>query len=267
MIINPHLEEPRPNSVTVIRQRTADVSLGIRRVWGFLFLRSALALLFQATFALGFLIGGDPEPWRSGADWWLVSFAMAEVVNLLLLRRQAQAEGFALRDLYNLDWSGRAEDLKWLAVALVVAAPLGFLPNVILSQALWGDTQTAADLTFRAIPMWAAWSMVAVFPIIHAVTELPTYFGYVMPRLQALTGGRWMPLLATSAVLSAQHVFLPLLFDWRYAVWRLFMFFPFALWFGWVVRSRPTVLPYLLVAHALLDLSLPIYVLLASMAG
>lgn len=42
------------------------------------------------------------------------------------------------------------------------------------------------------------------------------------------------------------------------------MFLPFALWLGWVIDRRPTVLPYLAVPHGLIDLSLPILVLTAS---
>jgi hypothetical protein len=107
--------------------------------------------------------------------------------------------------------------------------------------------------------------MLGVFPVIHGLTELPTYFGYVMPRLQTLTGRSLGPLMATAAVLSVQHAFLPLLFDWRYIVWRALMFLPLAAWFAWVVNRRPTVLPYLAIAHALLDVSLPILLLQASL--
>jgi hypothetical protein len=256
-----------PNAAAGIRRRMAGGLIGAHRVWWALFMRSLLAVGFQTLFALAFAVGGDSSPWRSAADWWLGSFALAEVANLWLLNRCARAEGLALRDLYNLDRRGWAGDLKWLALALLVAAPLGFLPNVLLAQALWGDPEVAAGLTFRAVPIVAAWSMVVFFPIIHALTELPTYFGYVMPRLQALSGRAWMPLLVTASMLSAQHVFLPLLFDGRYLVWRLLMFLPFAMWIGWIIRRRPTVLPYLVVAHALLDLSLPIYVLQASLGG
>jgi hypothetical protein len=105
-----------------------------------------------------------------------------------------------------------------------------------------------------------------VFPIIHALTELPTYFGYVLPRLSAMTRPR-MALVLTAAVLSFQHLFLPLLFDWKYLVWRALMFLPFALWIGWIIHRRATVLPYLAIAHALLDVTLPIYVLQASMGA
>lgn len=122
------------------------------------------------------------------------------------------------------------------------------LPSFFLASALWADGQTAQDLVFRAVPVWAAWSMVLVFPIVHALTELPTYFGYVMPRLQVLSGKTWMPLIVTASVLSAQHMFLPLLFDWRYLLWRSIMFLPLAVWFGWILKRRPTALPYLAVA-------------------
>ena len=109
-------------------------------------------------------------------------------------------------------------------------------------------------------------TLVVAFPIVHALAELPTYFGYVMPRLAVLVGSRWQALLATALVLSLQHVALPLLFDWRYAVWRALMFLPFALLIGFVVMRRRTSMPYLVAAHALIDASLPILVLLASIS-
>jgi hypothetical protein len=230
-------------------------------------LRCGLALAFQVLFATAFLLAGDGTPWRSAADWWLVSLALAEFVNLWILKWAAEKEGLRLRDLYNIDGRGRAGDLKWLGIGLLGAAPLVLVPSLLLAGALFADPAAAQDLIFRPIPTWAAWSVLLIFPIIHGLTELPTYFGYVMPRLQAISGRRWMPLMVTASVLSVQHMFLPFLFDWSYVVWRALMFLPLALWFGWIIRSRPTSLPYLAAAHAVLDISLPVYVLLASLAG
>lgn len=141
------------------------------------------------------------------------------------------------------------------------------LPSVLLAGVLFTDPQAAQDLIFRAIPPWAAWSVLLVFPIIHGLTELPTYFGYVMPRLEVVTQRAWAPLLASASVLALQHMFLPLLFDWRYLIWRSLMFLPLAIWFGWIIKTRPATLPYLAAAHAVLDISLPIYVLIASVGG
>lgn len=79
---------------------------------------------------------------------------------------------------------------------------MGYLLNVLLGGLLWGDPQIGAELSFRALPLVAAWAILLVFPIVHALTELPTYFGYVMPRLQAMTGRRTLPLLLCAFVLS-----------------------------------------------------------------
>jgi hypothetical protein len=233
-------------------------------VLGMLVLRPVLAVVFQAVLAVVFLVAGSSDAWRDAADWWLATFALVSVVNLAMLRWLLHHEGGRLRDLYRPS-PDRIADLKWAGLALLVAGPAAFIPNLALGAVLWGSSQTGSDLSFRSLPVAAAVTLLVAFPVVHAIAELPTYFGYVMPRLASLTGSRWQALLIAAAVLSLQHVALPLLFDWRYAVWRALMFLPFALWIGFVILRRPTTMPYLVVGHALLDASLPILVLLASL--
>jgi hypothetical protein len=64
-----------PNAVDQI----ADRIEGIRpsTVWGMLLLRPGLALALQCLFAAGFAIGGQADPWRLAADWWLGWLAMS----------------------------------------------------------------------------------------------------------------------------------------------------------------------------------------------
>ena len=236
-----------------------------RAVWAVLGLRISLAVLFQTSLAILFLAAGSADPWRAAADWWLAWFAAVSVVNLVIIRALLHAEGRRLRDLYRFASVGRSADLKWVAIALGVAVPLTVVPNLLVSQMLWGSGDAAAALTFRPLPLIGAAILVVAFPMVHALAELPTYFGYVMPRLETMTGWGWRAMLIAALVLSTQHVVLPLLFDWRFLVWRALMFLPFAVWIGFVVRRRPTTLPYLVIGHALLDASLPIIVLVASL--
>jgi len=230
-------------------------------------IRIVLAVTFQTLFALGFLVTGNDSPWQSAADLWLASLALAEFCNLWLLARLARAEGIRLVDLYNPRNASRISDLKWTGLAVVVAAPLAFLPTALLAQALWSDPAVGQEMLFDPVWVPAAWVMLIAFPVIHALTELPTYYGYVLPRLEALTSRVTMPLVLTASTLSLQHAVLPLLFDTRYLLWRALMFLPLAVWFGWIIQRRPTTLPYMAAAHGLLDISLPIFVLTASLAG
>jgi hypothetical protein len=256
----------RPNEVSSISRRHDAGLIPARRVWAMLFARIGLAIAFQALFAVAFAIAGDDAPWRSAADWWLASLAAAEFVNLWLLSRCARLERLRLRDLYNLTRNERGRDLRWTGLALAGAIPLALIPTTLLASLIWSDPEVGQTMLFR--PIWTpmAWGLLLVFPMIHAATELPTYYGYVLPRLQVLTKRAWLPLLLTASVLSVQHSFLPLLFDTQYLVWRALMFLPLAMWLGWMLQRRPTSLPYMAGAHGLLDLSLPIFVLIASIS-
>jgi len=233
-------------------------------VWGMLFLRSGLAIGLQILVAAVAWLVGSADPWRASADWWLGWFVVANVANLGVLRWLLHREGRRLRDLYRIRRHDLRGDLRWVALALVLAGPIGFLPNLLLGQALWGSAQGSQDLSFRALPLVAAISLVMIFPVVQAASELPTYFGYVMPRFGARYGWGSGAMIPAAAMLSTQHIFLPFLFDWRFLVWRGLMFVPFALWVGFVIYRRPTTLPYLAVAHGLLDASLPVMVVLAS---
>ena len=71
--------------------------------------------------------------------------------------------------------------------------------------------------------------------------EIPTYFGFVMPRFEAQGMRPWVALALPALLLSLQHAAVPLLFDVRYMLWRGLMFLPFAFLVGIVVYWRPRV--------------------------
>jgi hypothetical protein len=85
------------------------------------------------------------------------------------------------------------------------------------------------------------------------LAELPTYFGYSMPRLEGQTGRAWLAVALASGFLAIQHVALPLLFDGRFMTWRALMFLPFAFMVGILLHWRPRLLPYLVIVHILID--------------
>ena len=105
------------------------------------------------------------------------------------------------------------------------------------------------------MPFWAALSAMLIFPITQGLAELPTYFGYVMPRLEAHGLTRGLAITLPAVMLGLQHVAVPLVFDWRYGLWRGLMFLPFAFLVGLVLHWRPRLLPYLAAVHVLMDLS------------
>lgn len=254
-----------PNAIPAIRPRAAAGLVTRRRANAVLVFRIIGFAAVQALLAGWFALRGAAEPWATAAGWWPLVAVVVSVLTAVLLAWAVGREGLRYRDLLSIrrdTWRG---DLLGALVVFLLSGPPAYLPMLWLSTALFGDPQAASALMFRPLPPgWAGFLFVA-FPLSVALTELPAYFGYAMPRLLALDGAAESGSFVRDSLargvllpvffLAAQHATLPLLFDWRFIVWRLGMFLPFALLVGVALRRRPTLMPYLMAGHFLIDLS------------
>jgi len=221
-----------------------------------LFSRTVLLAVWQSVFALAFKLAGSTRPWAASVPWWLVTASLGNITNIGLLAWLVRRERFRLCRIFNFErrtWKG---DVPLVIAATVVAAPLGYFPNALLARALFASPGVVIPMIFRPLPEWAIVVAAGVFPVTIAFSELPNYYGYVLPRLKTLTRAGWPIVILVGLSHALQHVTLPLLFDARFMLWRFGMFLPFALFVACLVNWRPSLLPYLMVVHGLLDASL-----------
>jgi len=252
------------NSPEALAPLVADGRIPMRRVWGMLALRSALTFASLLGLAAILAMSGERGAIAASAAWWLWFVTAANVACLALMMRFGRLEGLRLRDIFFASRSTWRGDLVWAMIALVGTAVLAMLPGMLLAGALWGDANYPNSLLFQALPLVAVYPLFVLMPVTQALAELPTYWGYVAPRLRASGMGRWLVIGVVGAVLSVQHMFFAFQLDWRYDLWLALKFLPFALWTGFIVDRRPTTLPYLMGLHFALDASLPLLLLLAS---
>ncbi len=225
--------------------------------WPWLMLPARLVLFafWQMVFAMVLVLLGSSHAWVAAAAWWPVTAVLANLVCIWLLIVLYKQEGARFWDVFRLQRQTMKKDFFILLGALILAGPIAFLPNVLTATWLFGTQQAALDMFLQPLPVWGLIFAAILFPITIALAELPTYFAYCMPRLEAQTGRRWLAVLLASLFLAVQHATLPLLFDGRFILWRLLMFIPFALFVGLLLRWRPQLLPYLAVVHGLLDMA------------
>lgn len=220
--------------------------------YGMLAARTLLFALVQALIAGIFFLQGAPGAWQASIMWWPVSAIATNLITFGLLVGLARQEGKTLRDLYTYERSRLKRDLLMSLVFVLVALPVGYV-------GLMGSTWLVFDGTlpdfFYPLPMWAAWLVVLLFAPTVALVELPTYFGYSMPRIEALTGRTWLAVLLPVFWLAAQHITLPLVFDGQYMLWRFLAFLPLAIVVGALHLRTRRMIP-LMVTHLLIDLSI-----------
>lgn len=209
---------------------------------------------FQGIVALVLAVAGRTDPWDASVAWWPIVAVMTNLLTLAVVARLLRREGRRFRDLLRVDVTRVVRDLMTAVGVAVVSAVLVTAPNFVLATLLFGDAEAPLATFIQPLPRWAAVAALVMFPTTIALTELPTYFGYLQPRLEVLTGRAWVAVALAAGSLSLQHATLPLVFDWRFVVWRACMFLPLAVLLGITLRWRPRLLPYLAVLHGFADL-------------
>jgi hypothetical protein len=225
--------------------------------WFMLISRSVLFIISQVLIALILAAAGTASAWDESARWWTFIAILTNIVSIYLLVRMFKAEGKRYFEAIHFSRGTVKTDLLWFFGASFIGLPIAAAPMTLLATALFGDAMTPTTMMFRPLPTWA-FVLSFLFPLTIAFAELPTYFGYVMPRLFARGGSQshpWLAWLIASFFLGAQHIFLPLILDGRFMLWRLGMYLPFALFAGLVIKLRPSILPYFMIIHALMDIS------------
>lgn len=253
---------PSPTAPPLLAVEHTEAASGLRRAapWLLLFGRTVLFFVVQAVFALGFFLAGSPAAWEAGANWWPLTVAIANGLCLTALVALYHAEGRRYWGVFRIDREHVKGDLLVMLGTFVVAGPVAVLPNILLSQWLFGDSQAVLPLFVRPLPAWAAYVSLFLFPLSQGLTEAALYFAYVMPRLFEAPGPTarpaWPALLLCALMLGLQHLAMPFLFDLRFIAWRALMYLPFALVTGLLLRWRPRLLPYFAIVHTLMNLSL-----------
>lgn len=208
---------------------------------------------FQGAIALVFLFRGETEWWEASVPWWPMVAVMTNILTLALLVCLMRQEGRHWWSLFKVDVVHLWRDLAVVLGLAVVTAILVIVPNFGLATLLFGDAEAPLDTFVQPLPVWAALVTFVLFPLTIALTELPTYFGYLQPRLEVLTRRAWAAVALSAGFFSLQHATLPLVFEWRFIAWRGLMFLPFTVFLALILRWRPRLLLYFAVLHGLAD--------------
>lgn len=226
--------------------------------WMMLVMRSLLFFLFQMVIGLVFFTAHPAGLWEGSAAWWPITVILTDLIGLALLIHFYRQEGLRFWDVFRIERQNLKKNLLFMLGSLVVLGPVGFLPNILSAQWLFGDSQVALDLLVRPLPVWAAVLGFAAFPLLQGLVELPTYTLFVMPRLEKQGVRPWLAVTLTGLFLSAQHIFIPFIPDLRFITYRMVMFLPFAYLIVIILHKRPRLIPFFAVIHALMNFSISV---------
>jgi hypothetical protein len=222
--------------------------------------RTVLWFTLQALLALVLYALHRPAPFQTAGNWWPVYFTLGDLGCLAGMKYYTRKEGIRLRDLIGPIRMRHGRDLLLALGILAVAYPLFILGGHLAGVLVYGSmAKVPMDFLMHrhTLPLWATVYSLTVWWVIQSATEEMTYMGYVLPRLQALSGRTWIAMLIVGFWTAAQHTMVPFVFDWRYIAFHFLIFVPFILvWMPIYLCLRR--LPPLILAHWPMDLAVAI---------
>lgn len=231
-----------------------DHSSNPRYVYFSLMMRSLLFSIFGLMFIGLIALNGSTGSMKEAEKWWPFQAIFANMVSYVILRFFLKKENRSFTDLFKANKIGVKKATMQIIMLLLAAILGGAVPLYLFSYVFLGSFVPPANM-FQALPLWAAIIALIAFPVTNALVELPTYMGYALPRLQSITGKTWAALVLAGLGLALQHVFLPLIIEPDYMLWRLFSFLPLALLLG-VIFLKTRRLALIVFVHFLMDLQL-----------
>jgi hypothetical protein len=230
----------KSNSAKTMNSKTlAPLVLLPSRLFLFLFFQLCIALLLNS--------------FEQAAKYWILSASLTNVLSISTLIYLFKSEGLRFFDLFSFDKTSLKKDILVFSGITLICGPIVFLPNYYLSIWLWGDSAIPYNMMFKPIPLAMVFALLILFPITIAFGELATYFGYIMPMLKDHLKRKWLAVFLPVLFLSAQHCTLPFIPDFKFLLYRLLMYFPFACLIGISLYKRPKLFPYFAIMHGLLD--------------
>lgn len=218
--------------------------------------RSAFILLAQGITFLLFLQLNVPNAAIVIRNWWPVYGTLVDIGCLGLLLWLTRQEGIRLLDLIGLVKSKLKTDIPLGLGLFVLIAPVTIFGGGMLAQLIaYGQLNPEfPEYTFmRTLPLLALlYARILWWPLWSATEEM-TYNGYVLPRLIAVTGSRWLSVAIVSFFFAMQHSFL-MLAGFQFGLYMFLAFLPLSIAMV-LVYLRIRRLPPLIVVHWLMDLS------------
>jgi membrane protease YdiL (CAAX protease family) len=253
--------ELRAQFTQPLEQQSAQKATFAKPALWALMLRTVLFFGMQCLIVLFFSLQGEASPWQKSVAWWPFQVTMANVLTFLWLRWRGRKEGFSFKELINFDSSRIGKDLLLVLLFLLLGFVGGALGLYGLSYLMYGSLPP--DTMFQALPMWAAIGALVLFPLSNGLVELPTYFAYAMPRLEAGLKNKVLAFSLAALALAFQHFVIPVT-DLKFMIWHALSFIPLAVIVGLAYRKTKRMFP-LMIAHGLMDLQMAVTILMVSM--
>ncbi len=218
------------------------------------FLLPFRCIIFLLIFMIGSLVTG--KEFDEISNIWSIVASAVNIVTILLLTLLTKKNG-GYAKLINYE-KGKTKPKQIVGmIFLVVLVGMGgmYLSGFIC----YGVIPYAAPMMIAPIPLWLAIINVFLLPVSTAIAEDGLYLGCGVNQIK----NKYAAILVPAFFFALQHSFIPVLFDFRYIIYRFLSFLPLTIILCHNYYKKRNPLP-IMVGHAVIDVATVAQILMTS---
>lgn len=198
------------------------------------------------------------QTYEQAMNWWSLLCTLFNLITIFVLMLVCRYEGIKFKSLYHKN--GKKLKFKSTFIFTILMLMIGVGGMLTFSFIFY---KGLPEFLILPIPIWIAVINLFLLPISIVFAELPLYFGYALDRINQQTGKPVVAIIYTVFFYALQHSFIPLLFDYKYMIFRFLSFLPLMIFLG-ISYYRHKNIKEMMVGHGIMDLSTGMQILIMS---
>ena len=213
------------------------------------------SIMFILIFVIGSII--TKKELNDITNWWSIVATIVNVITILVLLFVCKKMNITYKKLINYE-KGKT-NIKQVIVMCIITLVFASTGMYLAGFICYGKFPYAPPMMIAPIPLYLAIINFIVLPLTVSFAEDGLYLGCGVNSFK----NKYLAILVPAFFYAIQHSFIPVLFDFKFIVYRFLSFLPLTIIFCYYYKKKKNPVP-IMIGHAIVEIASVILVLVTS---
>lgn len=213
------------------------------------------SIMFILIFVIGSII--TKKELNDITNWWSIVATIVNVITILVLLFVCKKMNITYKKLINYE-KGKT-NIKQVIVMCIITLVFASTGMYLAGYICYGVIPYLAPMMAAPIPLVFAIINFILLPLTVSFAEDGLYLGCGVNSFK----NKYLAILVPAFFYAIQHSFIPVLFDFKFIVYRFLSFLPLTIIFCYYYKKKKNPVP-IMIGHAIVEIASVILVLVTS---
>ena len=191
------------------------------------------------------------------SNWWSIVATIVNIITILLLVFISKKMNISYSKLINYE-KGKA-NIKEIVIMCIITLSLSSIGMYLSGFICYGKLPYFAPMMATPIPVFLAIINFIVLPLTVPFAEDALYLGCGVNSFR----NKYMAIIIPAFFYALQHSFIPLLFDFKFIIYRFLCFLPLTIIFCYYYQKKKNIVP-MMIGHVVVEIASVVLILVTS---